>query len=341
MSGAARRLTSAHTIITVAGLTKRFGHTTALDNIDLGIEQGELFGLLGPNGAGKTTLISILSTIVRPTEGHAMVCGHDVGRDQDAVRKCIGVVFQDPSLDDELTGEENLDFHGRLYGIDAKTRARRIDEVLDLVELSDRRHDLVKTYSGGMRRRLEIARGLLHRPEVLFLDEPTLGLDPQTRRRIWNHILDLKESYGTTIILTTHYMDEADQLCSRIAIIDHGRIIALDTPEAMKADLGGDLLELGIANPDPQFLETIRKIPEVAQVSVQEDKLMVAVENGESFIPRVLSYAHEVGVPIGWVSMRKPNLEDVFINLTGREIRDEAITEPGDRIRIFLRRRSK
>ncbi|MFZ5866169.1 MAG: ATP-binding cassette domain-containing protein, partial [Thermodesulfobacteriota bacterium] len=269
------------------------------------------------------------------------VCGHDVGRDQDAVRKCIGVVFQDPSLDDELTGEENLDFHGRLYGIDAKTRVRRIDEVLDLVELSDRRHDLVKTYSGGMRRRLEIARGLLHRPEVLFLDEPTLGLDPQTRRRIWNHILDLKESYGTTIILTTHYMDEADQLCSRIAIIDHGRIIALDTPEAMKADLGGDLLELGIANPDPQFLETVRNIPEVAQVSVQDDKLMVAVENGESFIPRLLSYAHDLHVPIGWVSMRKPNLEDVFISLTGREIRDEAITEPGDRIRIFLRRRSK
>jgi ABC-2 type transport system ATP-binding protein len=300
-----------------------------------------LFGLLGPNGAGKTTLISILSTIVRPTGGHATVCGHDVGRHQDAVRKCIGVVFQDPSLDDELTGEENLDFHGRLYGIDAKTRVRRIDDVLDLVELSDRRHDLVKTYSGGMRRRLEIARGLLHRPEVLFLDEPTLGLDPQTRRRIWNHILDLKESYGTTIILTTHYMDEADQLCSRIAIIDHGKIIALDTPEAMKADLGGDLLELGLADPEPRFLETIRGIPEVAQVSVQEDKLLVAVENGESFIPRLLSYAHDLGVPIGWVSMRKPNLEDVFINLTGREIRDEAITEPGDRIRIFLRRRNK
>jgi ABC-2 type transport system ATP-binding protein len=300
-----------------------------------------LFGLLGPNGAGKTTLISILSTIVRPSTGHATVCGHDVGRHQDAVRKCIGVVFQDPSLDDELTGEENLDFHGRLYGLEAKTRVRRIDEVLDLVELSDRRHDLVKTYSGGMRRRLEIARGLLHRPEVLFLDEPTLGLDPQTRRRIWNHILDLKESYGTTIILTTHYMDEADQLCSRIAIIDHGKIIALDTPESMKAGLGGDLLELGIANPDPQFLETIRNIPEVAQVSVQEDKLMVAVENGESFIPRLLSYAHELGVPIGWVSMRKPNLEDVFVDLTGREIRDEAITEPGDRIRIFLRRRTK
>ena len=323
-------------IISIKRLTKKFGDLTALGNMTLEIEQGELFGLLGPNGAGKTTLISILSTMLPATSGGATVCGHDVRREEDAVRQCIGIVFQDPSLDDDLTGEENLDFHGRLYGMDSRTRGSRMTEVLRLVDLEDRRDDLVKTYSGGMRRRLEIARGLMHRPRVLFLDEPTLGLDPQTRRKIWNYIRSLKDSYGMTIILTTHYMDEADQLCSRIAVIDRGEIVALDSPDALKASLGGDVLELDIADPDPAFIEQLKNLEEVDHISSQDGKVALTVKNGESFIPRIFEVAQAVGVEISSVAMRKPNLEDVFLKLTGREIRDEGVVEPKERMRIYM-----
>ncbi len=270
------------------------------------------------------------------TSGAATVCGHDVRREQDAVRQCIGIVFQDPSLDDDLTGEENLDFHGRLYGMDSRTRRSRMSEVLHLVDLEDRGRDLIKTYSGGMRRRLEIARGLMHRPRVLFLDEPTLGLDPQTRRKIWNYIRGLKNSYGMTVILTTHYMDEADQLCSRIAVIDRGAIVALDSPEALKASLGGDVLELDIATPHQSFIEQIQTLEEVDHISVQNGKVALTVRNGESFIPRVFEAAQAAGVEISSVSMRKPNLEDVFLKLTGREIREERVKEPKERMRIYL-----
>lgn len=311
---------------------------TALENLNLEIEKGELFGLLGPNGAGKTTLISILATILPGTSGTATVCGYDVRREEDAVRRSIGIVFQDPSLDDELTGEENLDFHGRLYGMDASTRRARIEEVLILVDLLDRRHDIVKTYSGGMRRRLEIARGLMHRPEVLFLDEPTLGLDPQTRRRIWNYIRSLKESFGMTIILTTHYMDEADQLCSRIAVIDRGGIVAMDTPEGLKARLGGEVLELETSDMREDFLAVLEQSDDVGDISLEEGKLALTVKNGESFVPKVFEMAQSLGIEILSVSMRKPNLEDVFIKLTGREIRDDTVREPKERIRIFMRR---
>jgi ABC-2 type transport system ATP-binding protein len=323
-------------IISINGLTKRFGDLPALGNINLDIEEGELFGLLGPNGAGKTTLISILSTILSATSGAATVCGHDVQREEAAVRRCIGIVFQDPSLDDDLTGEENLDFHGRLYGMDSRTRDSRMSEVLRLVDLEERRRDLVKTYSGGMRRRLEIARGLMHRPKVLFLDEPTLGLDPQTRRKIWNYIRSLKDSYGMTIILTTHYMDEADKLCSRIAVIDRGEIVALDSPRALKAGLGGDVLELEIAVPDTAFLEQLKTFDDVDNISSQNGRVALTVKNGETFIPRIFSAAQAVGVEISSVSMRKPNLEDVFLKLTGREIRDEGVKEPKERMRIYM-----
>ncbi len=332
---------SASAIITLKELTKKFGEFTALDNLSLEIEKGELFGLLGPNGAGKTTLISILSTILAPSTGAASVCGHDVRQEEDAVRRCIGIVFQDPSLDDELTGEENLDFHGRLYGLDSKTRLSRINEVLGLVDLDDRRKDLIRNYSGGMRRRLEIARGLMHRPNVLFLDEPTLGLDPQTRRRIWHYITNLKNSFGMTIILTTHYMDEADQLCSRIAIIDRGQIVAMDSPEGLKESLGGDLLELATSDPKPEFLQSVREHEDVKRISTQDGKIKLTVRNGESLIPRILQTAQSFAVEISSVSLRKPNLEDVFIKLTGREIRDEVVTEPKERIRIFMRTRRR
>lgn len=317
-------------------MCKEFGALKALHEIDLEIGKGELFGLLGPNGAGKTTLISILSTILPASRGVASVCGHNVRTEQDAVRRSIGIVFQDPTLDDELTGEENLDFHGRLYGMNASTRSSRMKEVLDLVDLEDRRGDLVKTYSGGMRRRLEIARGLMHRPQVLFLDEPTLGLDPQTRRKIWHYIRGMKDSFGMTIILTTHYMDEADQLCSRIAIIDRGRIVAEDTPEGLKSTLGGDVLDLGTTREAPQaFLEALQELPEVGNVAVQDGRVILGVTSGESFVPIAFDAARRHGVSISEVSMRKPNLEDVFIRLTGREIREETITGTKERFRIY------
>ncbi|MCX5861060.1 MAG: ATP-binding cassette domain-containing protein [Desulfomonile sp.] len=330
-----RRAGIASEIIVVKGLGKNFGSLTALHDLDLAIKEGELFGLLGPNGAGKTTLISILATILPPTRGSATICGHDIRHNQHEVRRSIGIVFQDPSLDDELTGAENLDFHARLYGLDTRARLSRMEEVLALVDLEDRRNDLVKTYSGGMRRRLEMARGLMHHPHVLFLDEPTLGLDPQTRRKIWNHILTLKDTFGMTVILTTHYMDEADHLCSAIAIMDHGQIVALDTPDALKSQLGGDVVYLETSPLDKEFVKDLRDAQEVTNVSIHDNILALTVAKGESFIPIAFDAAARFGVTISGVSMRKPNLEDVFIKITGREIRDEAVSTPKERIRVY------
>ncbi|MEN6343138.1 MAG: ATP-binding cassette domain-containing protein, partial [Methanospirillum sp.] len=238
--------------IRVEGLTKQFGDLVAVDDISFEIDQGEVFGLLGPNGAGKTTTISMLATLLRPTSGSATVDGRDIERDQDGVRHSIGIVFQDQSLDEELTAAENMDLHGRLYRIPSETRRKRTAELLDLVGLSERKDDVVKTFSGGMRRRLEIARGLLHHPAVLFLDEPTLGLDPQTRNLLWEYIANLAREKGITIILTTHYMEEADRLCNRDAIIDHGRIIALDTPDRLKDRVGGDVVI--VRSPSPEMI---------------------------------------------------------------------------------------
>src|SRR5208337_1656487 len=235
--------------IHVKDLTRRFGELVAVDQISFDIELGEIFGLLGPNGAGKTTTLSMLATMLETTSGTASVMGIDIADNQDGVRKAIGIVFQDQSLDEELTAWENMDFHGRLYRIPKETREQRTGELLKLVELFDRRNDIVKTFSGGMRRRLEIARGLLHHPAVLFLDEPTLGLDPQTRNHLWEYIETLAKEKNITIILTTHYMEEADRLCNRIAIIDHGKIIALDTPDRLKDSIGGDVVT--IRSPDP------------------------------------------------------------------------------------------
>ncbi len=320
---------------------KRFGSLTAVNDVDLDIEPGELFGLLGPNGAGKTTLISILATMTDPSSGSATVCGYDVTKEQSSVRSSIGIVFQDPSLDEELTGHENLDFHGRLYGMDANRRRERIEDVLQLVELEDRRNDLVKTYSGGMRRRLEIARGLMHQPEVLFLDEPTLGLDPQTRRRIWNYIKDLNSSVGMTMILTTHYMDEAEQLCSRVGIIDRGVIVALDSPEGLRSSLGGDLLELSARPADSGFLDTLSKTDGVEEIEAEAGTIRLTVTDGDSVLPRIFQHAIGSGIDITSLSLRRPNLEDVFIKLTGREIREETVTDAKDRIRVYLKPRRR
>jgi ABC-2 type transport system ATP-binding protein len=361
--------------IEVKELTKVFDKTVkAVNGISFNVKEGEILGFLGPNGAGKTTTLNMLSTLLRPTSGTATINGHDILTEPDAVRRSIGYVFQDTTLDIELTGKENLDFHGRLYGLDRNTRQQRIKELLELVQLTDRAHNLVKTYSGGMKRRLEIARGLLHHPKVLFLDEPTLGLDPQTRRSIWEHILRLNQEQKVTIMLTTHYTEEADYLCKRILIIDFGKVVVLDTPDKLKARLKGDVVTLLFKNSEAietfrPLLEnkkwvhqinlvasgnnyaaisrmmqttptmagnmemggTIAEMPEQpdADQSVQfEDKtcskcLNLLVDNGGHRIPEIVKLADEAGVTLESVELHKPTLDDVFLSVTGRNIREE------------------
>jgi ABC-2 type transport system ATP-binding protein len=306
--------------INIKNLTKKFGKFTAVDSINLEIKEGELFGLLGPNGAGKSTTLNMLATMMIPTSGSAVVNKIDIVN-QDSVRRSIGMVFQDPSLDDELTGRENLEFHGRMYHMQKNLRIKRIDEVLKLVGLEDKAKLQIKTYSGGMKRRLEIARGLMHHPNILFLDEPTLGLDPQTRRGIWDYIQKLNEDEGLTIILTTHYMEEADYLCDRIAIIDHGKIIALDTPENMKNSMGGDILKLETKESDN--LDKILKFDWIKNKKKFEGYLNVTVKDGGSAIPDILKASSEAGIKIDSVHMIRPSLEDVFIHYTGRTIREQ------------------
>jgi len=303
--------------IEVEGLVRRFGDLTAVDGISFAVKEGEIFGFVGPNGAGKTTTINMLCTLLRPTSGRATVNGYDVVKQQAAVRRSIGLVFQEPSLDDRLTAEENLDFHATLYNVPRSLKKERVEEVLRMVELYDRRGDLVRTFSGGMKRRLEMARGLMHYPRVLFLDEPTLGLDPQTRNRIWEYILELREREGITIFMTTHYMDEAEHT-DRIAIIDYGKIVALDTPESLKGMVGGDIISVKVKDSE----DTARRIEGQYGVEVRgtKDGLYFEVANGEEFIPRfVMDFKSEILA----VSLRRPTLDDVFLKLTGRQIREE------------------
>ena len=309
--------------IVTKGLTKRFGDLVAVDHIDLEIEEGELFGLLGPNGAGKTTFIHMLSTILPSTEGTANVAGSDIRESADSVRASIGIVFQDPSLDNRLTGRENLDFHGRMYGLTKEQRDERIGKVLELVGLKDRADSLVETYSSGMKRRLEMARGLMHRPEILFLDEPTLGLDAQTRRSIWEYIRMLNDVENVTIILTTHYIEEADYLCDRVAIIDYGKIIALGRPEALKDELKGDIVSLKVEEPE-KYLGVLKGNELVEDGKIVDGLLHLRVDNGEEAIPKLIEVVRGRGDQVYAASLRRPTLEDVFIHYTGRVIREEA-----------------
>jgi ABC-2 type transport system ATP-binding protein len=260
--------------------------------------------------------------------------GIDIKKDQDGVRKAIGIVFQDQSLDEELTAWENMDFHGRLYRIPRETREQRIDELLNLVELFDRRNDIVKTFSGGMRRRLEIARGLLHHPAVLFLDEPTLGLDPQTRNHLWKYIEDLAKEKNITIILTTHYMEEADRLCDRIAIIDHGKIIALDTPARLKESIGGDVVT--IQSPDTSKISTALSVPWIKRLETHDGEVILTLENAEQHLSMIVTRLNEEKVSITSISVHKPTLEDVFLSFTGKTIRDEDISRK-DAMRMHFR----
>jgi ABC-2 type transport system ATP-binding protein len=303
-------------IVELQSLRKEFGDLTAVEGASFSISEGEVFGLLGPNGAGKTTTLHMLATLLRPTSGTARVNGYDIVSEPAKVRKSIGMVFQEPSSDDLLTGYENLKLHALLYGVPRGVREKRIKEVLDLVDLWDRRNDLVKHYSGGMRRRLEIARGLLHNPKVLFLDEPTLGLDPQTREHIWQYIESLVAEQRISIIITTHYMDEADRLCDRIAIVDHGRLVVLDTPENLKRQLGGDIVRLEIKEPN---LKAVEGLSYVKKVEVKGTSVFLTVTDAGAHIQEILSLIGKVDM----AELRPPSLDDVFMHYTGREYKEE------------------
>lgn len=315
-------------IIDIKGLSHSYGDVLAVDGIDLSVEKGRVVALLGPNGAGKTTIINVVITLLPIQKGQVSLAGYDLSKDPDKVRLSIGVVFQGETLDADMTTWETLEFHGRLYSIPTVDRRARIDELLDVVELTEKRDELVKNLSGGMKRRLEIARGLLTRPDVLFLDEPTVGLDPQTRHNIWDYIERVKEE-GVTILLTTHYMDEADRLSDHIYIIDHGRIITKGTPTQLKDSIGEDMVYLS-TDDDEKALELLSSMEEVREVkpSSKGHSISLSVE-GSRFLPQLLRRVEVQGIDILNVSMKKPTLDDVFIYFTGRDLREgENATQP-------------
>jgi ABC-2 type transport system ATP-binding protein len=313
--------------ISIENLVKVFNGLRAVDGISFEVKEGELFGLLGPNGAGKTTTLNILATLIRPTSGKAFVSGFDVLKERDKVRKSIGMVFQEPALDNYLTGRENLEFHGMMYGLSRREARERVKEALKLVDLENFADKLVETYSGGMKRRLEIARSLVHQPKILFLDEPTLGLDAQTRRRIWEYIKKLNEEKRVTIILTTHYMEEADFLAKRVAIIDYGKIVALDTPENLKNILGGDVISVEVDNPE-NAQKVFEKLSWVKKINHENGIFYLQVEKGEEKIPLLIKIDEkEAGFKIKSINLRKPTLEDVFLHFTGRTIREREASQ--------------
>ncbi|AEH24033.1 ATP-binding cassette domain-containing protein [Pyrococcus yayanosii] len=324
--------------IEVENLVKKYGDFEAVRGISFKIKRGEIFAFLGPNGAGKTTTVHVLTTLLRPTSGRAIVAGHDVVEEPMEVRRKIGIVFQDPSVDRELTAWENMYIHGRIYGLGGRELRERIERLLKFVELWEFRDRPVKFFSGGMQRRLEIARALLHEPEVLFLDEPTIGLDPQTRAKIWEYIRTMKEEHDMTIFLTTHYMDEAEQLADRIAIMDHGKIIAEGAAEELKKLVGNDIIYLRLESPEEElkrlkaeFIRGCKLLP--------DGRVRLDVENAAEALPKLFELAQRSGVKILEVTYHRPTLNDVFLHLTGREIRDEG--SDGNVARMIMRARMR
>lgn len=318
-------------VIEVDRLRRSFGKLVAVDDVSFQVNEGEIFGFLGPNGAGKTTTINMLCTLLMPGGGKAAVAGYDIVKQRSQVRSSIGLVFQDHTLDEYLTAEQNLRFHAYAYNVPAGVREKRITELLQLVDLSDRRKTKVGVFSGGMKRRLEIARGLLHSPRVLFLDEPTLGLDPQTRHLIWEHIFTLRRQRALTIFMTTHYMDEAEN-CDRIGVIDHGRIIALDTPDKLKDALGGDVVTLKAQD----NVVAARELQQKFGVSpeVKDGLITFSVPQGEKFLPRLVGNFQSPLVSLG---VRRPTLDDVFLKLTGRAIREEGEAGLKDQMKLMMK----
>jgi len=310
--------------ITVSGITKKFGGLTAVDNVSFDVAEGEFFGFLGPNGAGKTTLIRMLTTLLKPTSGHAVVSCCDVTKEPTEVRKHIGVVPQAMTSDLDLTAYENMDIYGRFYGIHSKERKERIAYLLDMVGLTQRANDLVATYSGGMRRRLEIARVLVHKPELLFLDEPTIGLDPQSRRVVWGFLDKLIGGSSMTIFLTTHYMEEAEALCSRVAIIDTGKIIAIGSPAELKSQIpGNDIISLTVDSLSAEAMEKLRGLPFVHKVTPEDNLLRFNVDNGATNLPAIMDEVRRLGGKVLSATVHEQSLEDVFIHYTGKSIREE------------------
>ncbi|MCX8154117.1 MAG: ATP-binding cassette domain-containing protein [Candidatus Bathyarchaeota archaeon] len=309
-------------VIKVEGLTKVFNKSlVAVDHISFSVKQGEIFGFLGPNGAGKTTTINMLITVLKPTAGKASILGYDITKEATAVRYSIGVVPQEYTADEDLTGIENILLCADLYGIPRDVSKKRAEELLELVELTKFKDKKVQTYSGGMRRRLELACGLINRPKVLFLDEPTLGLDVQTRAATWNYIKKLKKEFGMTLFMTTHYLEEADALCDRIAIIDHGKLVVLGTPDELKENLGGDIITLSIKQ-DVDITNLIKKVEHVKEVKKENDVYLIKSENGEVTAPLIIEVLRKEGYVVTKLSLTKPTLNEVYLQYTGRSMRD-------------------
>ena len=309
--------------IEVKNLTRTFGHVVAVDHISFEVEEGEIFGFLGANGAGKTTTIMMLTTALNPTSGNATVCGHDIVKDRNELRKYMAVVFEELSLDTDLTARENLDFHARMYHIPRRVREERVSRALELVGLKGKQNMLVKHYSGGMQRRLEIARAMVNQPRILFLDEPTLGLDVQTRRMLWDYARKLNRESGTTVLLTTHYVEEADYLCDRLAILEQGKILVTDTPEGLKSSLGDSLLSVKLLQGADGLAKLLREVKWVKEVNQRDGWLDLSVESGETKIPEVARLAKEHGFAISSVSQHKPSLEDAFLHYAAKRLEDK------------------
>lgn len=309
--------------IEVRNLTKIFGHLVAVDHISFEVEEGEIFGFLGANGAGKTTTIMMLATARTPTSGTATVSGYDITRDGNKIRESIAVVFEELSLDVDLTGRENLDFHARMYHIPKKTREERISRALELVGLRTKQNMLVKHYSGGMQRRLEIARAMLNQPRILFLDEPTLGLDVQTRRMLWDYAKKLNRESGTTILLTTHYVEEADYLCDRVAILEQGKILVTDTPGGLKNSLGDSLLSVKLLQGADELAKLLKEVNWVKEVNQHDGWLELTVGSEGTRIPEIVRLSREHGFAISSISQHKPSLEDAFLHYAGRKLEDK------------------
>jgi ABC-2 type transport system ATP-binding protein len=308
-------------IIETDDLTRRYGSLTAVDHVAFSVEEGEIFGFLGPNGAGKTTTINMLTTMLKPSDGRATVCGHDISKESSEVRRSIGVVPQEYTADEDLTGYENIILCADLYGINRSVAKERAKELLELVKLEYAKDRKVETYSGGMRRRLELACGLVNHPQLLFLDEPTLGLDVQTRQATWEYIRALKKEYGMSLFMTTHYLEEADNLCDRIAIIDQGKIVRIGTPAELKDSLGGDLIEL-VVEGGSEIADELKKVPEIIDVKHESNVYRIKAKEGEVIIPSVIEIARRWGDRVLRVSLKKPSLDDAYLEYTGRSIRE-------------------
>ena len=325
-------------------LTKKFGNFRAVDNISFQVEEGEIFGFLGPNGAGKSTTMMILTTLLKPTSGSALVGGYDVMSDAKNVREKIGYVQQEISVDEFLTGRENLYLHARINQIPSNLIKSRIDDVLELVELGEKKDQATLTYSGGMRKRLDIANGLLSRPSVLFLDEPTVGLDIQTRRKIWGYIKKIQKDFGMTIFISTHYMEEADKLCDRIGIIDHGKIQVIDTPKSMKSEIGNEIISFnlvdGKANQNT-LIEKINKIEFVKEVNNKQDLITVFSTKSNEVIPKIFQESTDLEMRISSLTLKQPTLDDVFISYTGHDLRDDTENKKYSRRKEFNLNRRK